>query len=67
MKRLLKRIYINAIILIVVYVAVWALFPGHGPFDYLEGWAFAATLAALVGVDYLREYIDKLLDQRGDA
>lgn len=67
MRRLLKRIYINAIILIVVYVGVWALFPGRVPFDYLEGWAFAFTLAALVGVDYAREYIDKLLDQKGDA
>lgn len=67
MKKLLMRIVTNMTIMIAVYVVVMFFAPGHIKPDALEAWAAALTLAVLVALDYVRDFIVNVLDQKGDA
>lgn len=61
------RIVINMTIMVGVFVVVMFFEPGRIKPDALEAWAAALTLAALVALDYVRDFIGKILDQKGDA
>lgn len=67
MKKLLMRIVTNITIMVGVYLVVMFFAPGHIKPGALEAWAAAATLAALVALDYMRDFIANVLDQKGDA
>lgn len=67
MKKLLMRIVTNMTIMIGVYLVVMFFAPGHIKPDALEAWAAVLTLAVLVGLDYVRDFIANVLDQKGDA
>lgn len=67
MSKLLKSIYVNISIMAAVYAIVWLFAPESIHPDALEGWAALVTLAALVALDYVVAWLDKILDKRGDA
>ncbi|QBZ71568.1 hypothetical protein HOV35_gp03 [Escherichia phage Sortsne] len=67
MKKLLMRIVTNITIMIAVYVVVMFFAPGHIKPGGLEAVAAALTLAVLVALDYVRDFIVKVLDQKGEA
>lgn len=67
MKKLLMRIVTNITIMFAVYLVVMLFAPGHIKPDALEAWAAVLTLAALVALDYVRDFVAKILDQKGEA
>lgn len=67
MKKLLIRIVTNLTIMISVFFVVMFFEPGRIKPDALEAWAAALTLAALVALDYVRDFIQKILNIKGDA
>lgn len=67
MKKLLMRIVINMTIIVGVYLVVLLVMPGsvqpHSP-----EWLIAlVTLIVLVALDYLRDFIAKILNQKGEV